>query len=62
MDLAHEIEVLKRQRVALAARVHRLEEWVDVVSSPFWKRLLFVACGWNWRTLGRWYHKDLWKG
>lgn len=62
MNLEHEIEVLKRQRIVLAERIHRLEEWVDVVSSPLWKRVWFFCCGWNWRTLGRWYRRDLWKG
>jgi hypothetical protein len=60
--LKHELEVKERQRQQMAARIRVLEEWVDVVSSPLWKRVWFFICGWNWSTLGRWYRKDLWKG
>jgi hypothetical protein len=41
--------------VALAARVRRLEKWVDTIETPMWKRLWFVAQGYRWRRLGVWY-------
>lgn len=57
-----EIEVLKTNVATLRRQVHELNEWRDVVSSPLWKRLWFVVCGWNFRKLGRWYRKEIWKG
>lgn len=56
------VEVLERQVLELRRQVQRLREWQDVVSSPLWKRLWFVLCGWNFGSLGRWYRKSLWKG
>jgi hypothetical protein len=57
-----EIEVLKRQVLSLRREVRALTEWQEVLSSPVWKRVWFVLCGWRWNRLGRWYRTDLWKG
>lgn len=43
----------------LAARLTRLEDWVDVVSSPLYKRVWFVLTGWRWARLGRWRGPDV---
>lgn len=62
MNVEHEIEVLKRQVKELRRLTQRQGEWIDVVSSPIYKRIWFFVCGWNWSSLGRWYRKSLWKG
>lgn len=48
------ITVLEREVNKLHDRIIRLEEWADVISSPLYKRVWFVLCGWRWKTLGRW--------
>ena len=53
-DLEADVRSLRIVTRALAARVHTCEEWIDVVSSPLWKRVWFVLSGWRWRHLGRW--------
>lgn len=45
----------QRQRVALAARIRRVEKHIDTVSSPMWKRAWFVIQGYRFRQLGVWY-------
>jgi hypothetical protein len=41
--------------VALAARVRRVEKWIDTIESPLWKRAWFVIQGYRFRRLGVWY-------
>lgn len=53
--VAAELTALRHNYRALAARVHRTENWIDTVSSPLYKRLWFVVCGYRWRRLGRWW-------
>lgn len=53
--LKAEIESLKDNRINMAKRIRELEEYVDTVSSPMWKRIWFVLQGWRFRRLGRWY-------
>lgn len=53
-NLDADVRSLRIVTRALAARVQRCEEWIDVVSSPLWKRAWFVLTGWRWRHLGRW--------
>lgn len=48
-------ETDRRNYIALAARVRLAEKWIDTVSSPPWKRMLFVIQGYRWGRLGRWY-------
>ncbi len=45
---------LEANRLRDAARIHALEEYVDTVSSPIWKRLWWVLCGYRFRRVGRW--------
>lgn len=52
--LAAEVESLRVNRVRDAARLRGLEKYVDTVSSPLWKRLWWVLCGYRFRRLGRW--------
>jgi len=42
-------------RTTAAARIRELEEYVDVVSSPLWKRCIWWAQGFYFRKVGRWY-------
>lgn len=59
--LEAEIACLHTNRRQLAARVRRLEEWVETVSAPVYKRLWWWLCGYRWKTLGRWY-PPAWRG
>ena len=59
------IETLERQVRSLRLQVRRLEEWIDTISSPPWKRALFVAQGFRLWRLGVWYrapwNRSAWK-
>lgn len=55
MNVEHEIDVLKRQVMSLRRQAQRHEEYIDTVSSPLFKRLLFVLQGYRWNRLGTWY-------
>jgi hypothetical protein len=57
-DLQVRLDTLLKDHYSLHDRVVRLEEWVDVVSSPVLKRVFFWLRGWRWRTLGRWRGPD----
>ena len=48
---------LEVNRLRDAARIRALEEYVDTVSSPLWKRVWFVLCGYRFLRVGRWYRK-----
>lgn len=50
-----EHDVHPRRYELLAARVRRLEKWVDTVESPLWKRLIWWCQGYRFRRLGVWY-------
>lgn len=54
MNTEHEIDVLKRQVLALRRQVHALEEWMDTVNSPLWKRIWWWLHGYRFYRLGRW--------
>lgn len=41
----------------LRRQVQALEERVDTVCSPPWKRLWWFVCGYRWYRVGRWYAK-----
>lgn len=51
------IESLEVNRRMQATRIRELEEYVDTVSSPLWKRLIWVVQGYRFRRVGRWYGK-----
>jgi len=57
-DLDAKIDSLKVNRIADAARIRRIEKWIDTVSSPLWKRIWFVIQGYRFRQLGVWYRAE----
>jgi hypothetical protein len=48
-----EITALQQQVLTLRRAVQRHEEWIDLLSSPLYKRVWFVLRGWRWKRLGR---------
>jgi hypothetical protein len=44
-----------RQIASLRREVRVLTKYVDTVSSPLWKRLIWWAEGFYFRKVGRWY-------
>lgn len=55
INIEQETTVLKRQVASLRKRMKHCEEFVDVVSSPLWKRVIWWFCGFYFRKVGRWY-------
>ena len=51
----NDLDVLKRQMQSLQREQHRQSEWIDTHNTPLWKRFWFVAQGYRFRRLGRWY-------
>jgi hypothetical protein len=49
------LSVLERQMKALRIQVQRHEEYIDTVSSPLWKRVMWWLQGYYFRKVGRWY-------
>lgn len=50
-----ELECLKHRYRLLGERIVAVEDWVDTISSPMWKRAIFVLQGFRFRQLGVWY-------
>jgi hypothetical protein len=57
MSLEARVSSVEVTRIRDAQRIRALEKHVDTVSSPLWKRLLFILQGYRWRRVGRWYGK-----
>ena len=55
MNAEQEIDVLKRQIASLRREVRALTEYVDTVTSPLWKRVIWWCQGFYFRKVGRWY-------
>ena len=55
MSTEQDLDVLKRQIASLRREMRELTEYVDTVSSPLWKRLIWWAQGFYFRKVGRWY-------
>ena len=55
--LEQRLAVLDRQMGSLRREVRELTEYVDTVSSPLWKRLLWWVQGFYFRKQGRWYKR-----
>ena len=53
-SLRAEIESLNVRYAELARRLREVEEYVDVVTSPVWKRALWWLQGWHFDRVGRW--------
>lgn len=48
-------DLIEREIRALRRQVQRNEEWLDVIASPWWKKLLWWLQGYRWYRVGRWY-------
>lgn len=55
MSVEQDIDVLKRQVLAMRKQMKGVTEFVDVLSSPLWKRIIWWFCGFYFRKVGRWY-------
>lgn len=49
------MDVLERQMKALRKQVQVHDEYIDTVSSPLWKRVVWWLQGYYFRRVGRWY-------
>ena len=55
MNAEQEIDVLKRQIASLRREVRALTEYVDTVTSPLWKRVIWWCQGFYFRKVGKWH-------
>lgn len=55
MSLEARVDLLERQVKALRQCSKHYAEFIDVVSSPLWKRVIWWFCGFYFRKVGRWY-------
>ena len=53
--LEQRLAVFDRQVGSLRREVRELTEYVDTVTSPLWKRLIWWVQGFYFRKVGRWY-------
>jgi hypothetical protein len=53
-----EVGALKRQVTTLRRQVNAMEERLDTVCSPLYKRLWWVMCGFRFHRVGRWWPSD----
>lgn len=61
MTVEQRLDVLERQVLALRRSMKDATEFVDVVSSPLWKRIVWWFCGFYFRKVGRWYGETTWQ-
>jgi hypothetical protein len=57
MAIEQEVEVLKRQMLSVRRELQALQERIDTVCSPPWKRIWWWLQGYRWYRVGRWYGK-----
>lgn len=55
MTTEQDIDVLQRQVKALRIQMKGCTEYVDVLTSPLWKRIVWWFQGFYFRKVGRWY-------
>jgi hypothetical protein len=55
VQLEATVAMLRRQVTALRREHRALEERVDTVCSPLWKRVGWWLQGYRWYRVGRWY-------
>ncbi len=55
MSTESRLDALERQMKALRKEVRRIDEHVDTISSPPWKRVWFFLQGFRLWRLGVWY-------
>lgn len=53
--LTHRVEVLERQVKSMRRRSIEAAEYIDTVTSPLWKRIIWWCEGFYFRKVGRWY-------
>lgn len=54
-DIEQEVRVLKRQVKEMRRRSIEAAEYIDTVTSPLWKRIIWWCEGFYFRKVGRWY-------
>jgi hypothetical protein len=54
-ELAHTCETLVYLRKEMQKQIQELQEYVDTVSSPLYKRIYWWFCGYYFRKVVRWY-------
>lgn len=54
-DLETRIGALERQVKAARIQLQAQGEFIDTISSPLWKRIVWWAEGFYFRKVGRWY-------
>ena len=57
-NLRTELTALKRQVTQLRNRGREADQFIDCVTSPLWKRLVWWVQGFYFRKVGRWYGRD----
>ena len=55
------LDLLERQVKSLRRQMKGVTEFVDVVSSPLWKRVIWWFQGFYFRKVGRWYGRETWQ-
>ncbi len=55
MNYEHEIELLTKQVKELRRQAIETREYIDTVSSPLWKRVIWYFEGYHFWKVGRWY-------
>jgi len=53
--MASDVDALQRQVKALRIEVRRIDELLDTIASPPWKRVWFFVQGFRLWRLGVWY-------
>jgi hypothetical protein len=49
------VQALERQVAELRRRQQEQDEFIDTITSPLWKRLIWWVLGYYFRKVGRWY-------
>jgi hypothetical protein len=54
-EIERRLQIAEGQIKALRQQIHDHEEYIDTVTSPLWKRLIWWCQGYYLRKVGRWY-------
>lgn len=54
VSVEQRLDVLERQVRSLRVQAQQMDEWVDTLASPPWKKFWWLMQGWRWYRLGRW--------
>jgi len=55
VTIEQNVDVLQRQVRALRRQLTVVEDYIDTVTSPLWKRMIWWFQGFYFRKVGRWY-------